>query len=62
MQRHQIKEIGMHGNISMTASTAMARLQFVNGQTIHSWSGYGDGYTDLNTLIERIQSHGSYKM
>ena len=48
-------------NFSMTASTGMSRLQFVNGQTIHSWSGYGDDHTDLNKLIERIKSHGSYR-
>ena len=48
-------------NISMTASTDTSRLQFVNGQTIHHWSGYGDGHTDVNTLIERIRNHGAYK-
>ena len=47
-------------NISMTASTSMSRLQFVNGQTIHHWSGYGDGH-DVNTLIERIRNHGAYR-
>ena len=48
-------------NISMTASIGMSRLQFVNGQTIHHWSGYGDGHTDVNALVERIRNHGAYK-
>ena len=45
----------------MTASTGMSQLQFFNGQTIHHWSGYGDGHTDVNTLIDRIRNHGAYR-
>ena len=45
----------------MTASTGMSRLQFVNGQTIHHWSGYGDRHADVNTLTDRIRNHGAYK-
>ena len=48
----RLKKLECMENISITASTGMARLQFVNGQTIHSWSGYGNGQTDLNTLKE----------
>ena len=45
----------------MTASTGMARLQYVNAQTIHHWSGYCQGLLDVNTLIQRILTQGVYK-
>ena len=57
----RLKKLESMQNISMTASTGVSRLQFVSGQTIHSWSRYGDGHTDLNMLIERIKCHESYK-
>lgn len=46
--------------VFVTASTRMARLQFVDGQTIHHWSGYGDGHEDIQVLIERILTSASY--
>ena len=55
----RLKKLECMENISMTASTGMARLQFVNGQTIHSWSGYGNGHTDLNTLTAVQESHNN---
>ena len=47
-------------HVAVTASTGIARLQFVNGQTLHHWSGYGDGHVDINILIERITTSASY--
>ena len=46
---------------AMTATTGMSRHQFVHGQTIHHWSGYGDGHVDKNTIVERILNHAAYK-
>ena len=40
----------------------MSQLQFVNGQTIHPRSRYGDVHTDVNTLIDRIRNHSASKM
>ena len=37
---------------AMTATTGMSRLQFVHGQTIHHWSGYGDGHVDKIQLLK----------
>ena len=38
----------------------MARLQFAKGETIHHWSGYGDGHVDIQILTERILTSASY--
>ena len=46
--------------VAVTASTGMTRLQFVGGQTIHHWSGYGDGHEDIHILTERILTSTSY--
>ena len=48
-------------NVSCTASTGMARLQFVSGSTLHLWSGYGDGTLSTDLLIERILVNPSYE-
>ena len=38
----------------------MARLQFKNGHTIHSWSGYGDGHVPIANLLPEIKHSNSY--
>ena len=44
-----------------TTSTGMARLQFSNAKTLHSWSGYGDITIDVDTLIQRIAVNPAYE-
>ena len=39
----------------------MARLQFSNAKTLHSWSGYGDGTIDVDTLIQRTAVNPAYE-
>lgn len=38
----------------------MARLQFHNGETLHHFSGYGDGHLPVNTVIQQIQSNVNF--
>ena len=33
----------------------MSRLQFANGKTLHSWSGYGDGHKPVDELIGELE-------
>lgn len=47
--------------VAVTASTGMSRLQFFHGDTLHHWSGYGDGHLDINTIIGRINLNPAYK-
>lgn len=46
--------------VFVTSSTGMSRLQFHGGQTLHAWSGYGDGHLDYNTIIQRIDTNAAY--
>ena len=46
--------------VHVTVSTGMARLQFKNGHTIHSWSGYGDGHVPIANLLPEIKHSNSY--
>ena len=39
----------------------MARLQFTNAKTLHSWSGYGDGTLPVDTIIQRIAVNPAYE-
>ena len=38
----------------------MSRLQFTDGHTIHSWSGYGDGHIPIETLLPEIKISNNY--
>ena len=38
----------------------MSRLQFKEGHTIHSWSGYGDGHIPLDILLSEIKISNNY--
>lgn len=49
------------GHIDVTASTGMSSLQFETGETIHHWSGYGDGHLHMSKVIERVMFHPSYE-
>ena len=49
-----------HKNVAIMATTGMARLQFMNGMTIHNWSGYGDGHIPTETLIGHILTQPGY--
>ena len=51
----------MSQHVSITATTGMARLQFMNAMTIHHWSGYGDGHIPIDTLIEHIMTLTAYQ-
>ena len=50
----------MNKEVSVTATTGMARLQYENAMTIHHWSGYGDGHMNINCLIDQILINPSY--
>lgn len=56
-----IEQFSDKKQIAVTTSTGMSRLQFPNGDTLHHWSGYGDGHLDLNTIIGRINLNPAYK-
>lgn len=58
--RYIIDHLQDNHKIAVTASTGMARLQFNSGDTLHHWSGYGDGHLDTNTIIGRIKLNPSY--
>lgn len=45
---------------AVTAATGMSRLQFKNGETLHHWSGYGDGHLDINTILSVMQTKSNY--
>ena len=45
---------------SPTASTGMSRLQYLNGKTLHSRCGYGDGHLNLPSLMKNIESSPLY--
>ena len=53
------KELQKEKKADVTATTGMARLQFVNGMTIHHWSGYGDGNKNVHQLVEQILTNPS---
>ena len=46
--------------VSVTATTGMACLQYENAMTIHHWSGYGDGHVNINKLIDQILVNPAY--
>ena len=46
--------------VAVTASTGIAALQFTHGQTVHSWSGIGDGHTPRTTVVQNILTDNSY--
>ena len=46
--------------VAVTASTGMASLQFSEGQTIHHWSGYGDGHLDVHRILQEISVSSTY--
>ena len=54
-------ELENQHTVYITATTGMARLQFVNAMTIHHWSGYGDGHKDINHLVEQILTNPAYE-
>ena len=47
--------------VACTASTGMARLQFIDGKTLHSWSGYGDGHVPVEEIIQEIKISALYQ-
>lgn len=56
-----IEQLQKNKRVAITASTGMSRLQFHNGDTLHHWSGYGDGHLDTQTIIGRILFNPAYK-
>ena len=38
----------------------MASLQFVNSQTVHSWSGIGDSHLPRTKIIQNIMQNNSW--
>ena len=55
------KELSKSKHVSITVTTGMARLQFLNAMTIHHWSSYGDGHIPVDTLIEHIITLTAYE-
>ena len=39
----------------------MSSLQFPDGQTIHHWSGYGDGHLHINRIVEEVNISATYR-
>ena len=46
-------------NLAITASTGIAVLQFSDGQTVHRWSGLGDGHLPRDTICRNIMTDNS---
>lgn len=46
--------------LAITATTGMARLQFKGAQTLHAWSGYGDGHLGVNRILQRLNTNAAY--
>lgn len=44
----------------MTASTGMARMQFQHGETLHHFTGYGDGHLSVQEVIDMLQHNPNY--
>ena len=55
-----MKELSKSKHVSITATTGMARLQFLNAMTIHHY-GYSDGHIPTDTLIEHIITLTAYE-
>ena len=47
--------------VDVTASTGISRLHFHNGQTLHHWSGYGDGHLHVDKLIQEMTISNIYE-
>ena len=47
--------------VSITVSTGMSSLQFPDGQTIHHWSGYGDGHLEISRIVEEVNISATYR-
>ena len=58
--RKIISDLSINKKVSVTATTGMARLQYIKAMTIHHWSGYADGHLSADRLIALILTNPGY--
>ena len=58
--REAIEQMKLRKNVTVTASTGMACMQFKSGQTIHKWTGIGDSHLSRNVIIQKIMTDATY--
>ena len=46
--------------VAVTVTTGMASLQYESAQTIHKWSGIGDGHMSKHILLRNIMTNTNY--